>query len=103
MHSSEITSGTRHLTASMVVIDPDTEQVLLIHHAAADLWMFPGGHVDPDETPAEAAIREVLEETGVQATAYGRPRDLPDFMTWHPSPFLTAGLRRGGHLGSQER
>jgi 8-oxo-dGTP pyrophosphatase MutT (NUDIX family) len=30
-------------------------------------WVLPKGHIDPGETPAEAALREVLEETGVKA------------------------------------
>jgi 8-oxo-dGTP pyrophosphatase MutT (NUDIX family) len=30
-------------------------------------WNFPGGHVEEDETPEEACIREVKEETGLDA------------------------------------
>ncbi|MFY1633651.1 NUDIX domain-containing protein [Solwaraspora sp. WMMB335] len=37
-----------------------------MHHRKIGLWLYPGGHVDPNETPAEAAVREVVEETGVQ-------------------------------------
>lgn len=57
MHTSDITQATRHLTASMAVIDPDTTEVLLVHHNATGKWVFPGGHIDPDETPGEAALR----------------------------------------------
>ena len=32
-------------------------------------WALPKGHVDPGESPREAAIREVREETGVRAEA----------------------------------
>lgn len=32
-------------------------------------WVTPGGGIDPDETPADAAVREVFEETGYRATA----------------------------------
>jgi mutator protein MutT len=30
-------------------------------------WVFPKGHIDPGETPEQAAVREVREETGVTA------------------------------------
>lgn len=87
-----VTASSRHLTASMVVIDPDYNLVLLVHHKASGTWVFPGGHVDADETPGEAAIREVFEETGIRATAVGRRRvELPG-MIWHPSPWITAEI-----------
>jgi len=35
----------------------------------ADLWGFPGGHVDLGETVAECAVRELVEETGISAAA----------------------------------
>lgn len=37
----------------------------------AGLWGFPGGHVELGETGIEAAVRELHEETGVEATAVG--------------------------------
>jgi 8-oxo-dGTP pyrophosphatase MutT (NUDIX family) len=79
----------RHLTASAAVIDPTTRTVLLVWHNASGMWMLPGGHVDPGESPAEAATREVLEETGVTAVLHGHPVDLPG-MVWQPSPIVTA-------------
>lgn len=37
------------------------------------LWLYPGEHIDPNEDPAQAAVREVAEETGIHATAIGEP------------------------------
>ncbi|MBX3181275.1 MAG: (deoxy)nucleoside triphosphate pyrophosphohydrolase [Polyangiaceae bacterium] len=35
------------------------------------LWEFPGGKIEPGETAAQAATREVLEETGLRITSQG--------------------------------
>jgi 8-oxo-dGTP diphosphatase len=54
----------RHFTAAAVVIDAN-DRVLLVHHNKLRKWIYPGGHIEPDESPDRAAIREVLEETNV--------------------------------------
>lgn len=58
---------TRHLTASAVVLDPHARTVLLVDHLATGMWLFPGGHLEADEAPHEAVLREVGEETMVHA------------------------------------
>jgi 8-oxo-dGTP pyrophosphatase MutT (NUDIX family) len=54
-----------HVTASAFVIDKSHSRLLLIHHGKLDRWLQPGGHVDDGEDVLTAAVREVLEETGV--------------------------------------
>jgi len=65
-----IEPGERHSTATVVVIsDTSPAKTLLQHHRKFDRWMPPGGHQESDENSVEAAIRETLEETGIDITA----------------------------------
>jgi ADP-ribose pyrophosphatase YjhB (NUDIX family) len=48
------------------VIDPADGRILLIRRADNGLWAMPGGAFEVGETPAEGAVREALEETGIQ-------------------------------------
>lgn len=41
------------------------DKVLLVHHNKLDKWVPPGGHLEEDELPADAAVREFKEETGI--------------------------------------
>jgi len=52
-----------HVTASAVVAGP--RGVVLHLHKRLGLWLQPGGHIEPGETPAEGALREAREETGL--------------------------------------
>ena len=54
-----------HVTASAIV--RSDAGVLLHRHKRLGLWLQPGGHIDPGETPPQAAVREVAEETGLDA------------------------------------
>ncbi|NGX37444.1 MAG: 8-oxo-dGTP diphosphatase [Chlamydiae bacterium] len=44
----------------------DQEKFLLLFHLKHKKWVAPGGHVEANETPSEAARREVREETGLE-------------------------------------
>ena len=57
--------------AGRILLVDDQERVLLIHDrldidVADSHWIAPGGGLEPGETPAEAAVREVYEETGIR-------------------------------------
>lgn len=55
-----------HFTASAFVLHPAGDRILLIHHGKLDIWVQPGGHIDPgDGAIIDAAAREAAEETGV--------------------------------------
>jgi len=51
-------------TASAFVLNRDNK-ILLLWHKKLDKYVQPGGHILDNELPHEAAIREVLEETGI--------------------------------------
>jgi 8-oxo-dGTP pyrophosphatase MutT (NUDIX family) len=53
-----------HVTGSGVVVGP--RGVVLLEHKRLGIWLQPGGHIDPGETPWDAALRESCEETGLQ-------------------------------------
>ncbi len=53
----------KHFTASAYLFEG--EKVLLIHHRKAKKWFGAGGHLNENEMPHEAVIREVKEETGL--------------------------------------
>lgn len=55
-----------HVTGSAIVVG--SRGVILLKHKRLGLWLQPGGHVDPGETPWEGALREAHEETGLEVT-----------------------------------
>lgn len=57
--------GGRRGTASAIVLHRAGCSVLLINHAESGFLLYTGGHVAAAETLAEAEIREVREETGL--------------------------------------
>ena len=60
------------LVSAMALIDPDGRVLLALRpegKSLAGLWEFPGGKVDPGETPEAALIRELREELGIETKA----------------------------------
>ena len=55
-----------HLTASALVMHPESGRVLLRWHQRQQRWLQVGGHADPGESdPLAIALREAEEETGL--------------------------------------
>lgn len=65
-------SSPLHVTASALIVHPDSGRVLLRWHQRHQSWLLVGGHADPGECdPLAIALREGQEETG-----------LPDLAPW---------------------
>jgi 8-oxo-dGTP pyrophosphatase MutT (NUDIX family) len=81
----------------------DAGRILLILREDFDIWSLPGGHVDPGESIGAAAVREVWEETGVEARldrlvgVYSRPHWIDGGFHVH----LFAARTIGGELRGQ--
>lgn len=62
-------------SAGIILVYGPTKEILVVQHRAGH-WSFPKGHLEGTETPREAAMREVREETGLVAAI----RDIPPVM-----------------------
>ena len=60
---------TRDFTATTFVVRDG--RALLLWHRDIQAWLPPGGHIEPDELPETAALREVREETGLEVHLLG--------------------------------
>jgi 8-oxo-dGTP pyrophosphatase MutT (NUDIX family) len=81
----------KHLVSYFVLFDEAQNLFMLIDHAKAKLWLPPGGHVDIDEDPKEAVIREAKEELDIDAEFLPQFGDKPIFVT------VTTTIGYGNH------
>ncbi len=67
----------RHFTVAVFAVWRG--KVLLHLHRKLGMWLPPGGHIEQGELPDDAAVREVLEETGLRVEIVGEKwEDVPD-------------------------
>lgn len=85
---------------SVTIITFDSQnRVLLVKHADKGLWVAPGGSIEPNETPADAAVREMWEETGrfVELTGilgvYGGPEFLVTYANGDQTTYVMIVFR----------
>jgi len=57
-----------HYCSFFLPYDQEKKMIYLGHHIKANDWIPPGGHIEPGETPSDAAVREMKEELGVEIT-----------------------------------
>jgi ADP-ribose pyrophosphatase YjhB (NUDIX family) len=63
----------RHFTVAVFVV---WRGMVLLHlHRKLGMWLPPGGHIERDELPDDAAVREVFEETGLRVELVGEKRE----------------------------
>ncbi len=84
---------TPKVSADAAVFDDDG-RILLQRRADDGTWCLPGGYLDPNESPGEAAAREAREETGLVV----EPMDLIDIYTRKAGDFGPHGLVRHVYL-----
>lgn len=93
--------------AASVVARDQQGRVLLVRHENDDAWVTPGGAVEPTETPADAAVRELWEEAGLEVEltrilgVYGGPEFVVTYRNGDRTSYLMVvfeGCPVGGDL-----
>jgi ADP-ribose pyrophosphatase len=95
-------SVVRHAGSAVMMAVDDKDRILLVRQyrlpAGQYMWELPAGKVDAGENVAQAAKRELIEETGLRAKKWKK------LTTFYPSPgfveekmtiFLATGLTQG--------
>ncbi|KAF1388565.1 hypothetical protein PFLUV_G00091610 [Perca fluviatilis] len=86
-----------------IILQTANERVLLTRRAKElrifpNVWVPPGGHLEPDETLLEAGLRELQEETGLKLEPEGvSPKILGLWESVYP-PMLSRGLPQRHHI-----
>jgi len=65
---------TRHLTATIIIVHKN--KTLLLLHKKIGIWLPVGGHIEQNELPEAAALREAKEESGLDVVLYNPDKQL---------------------------
>lgn len=92
----------RHAGSAVMLAVDKKKRVLLVRQyrlpAASFLWEIPAGKVDPGETAAQAAKRELIEETGYRAKKWKKLAEFypsPGYVEEKMTVYLATGLTAG--------
>src|SRR4051795_13541893 len=66
-------------------------------------WQMPQGGIDPGEAPRDAALRELVEETGIPASAGEIVAEAPDWIPYDLPPALVPTIWKGRFRGQLQR
>ncbi len=86
--------------AGIVLIQGDQVALIERHRAGLDYFVFPGGGVDEGETPEQAAVREAMEELGVEVANKQKVAEIQIGQKSRQVYFLAEQV--GGEFGSGE-
>ena len=79
-------SVARHFTATGFVVHDD--HVALHWHPKVEAWLPPGGHINENEDPVQAVLREIEEEAGLEAEVVSAGPSLElEYPSQVPPPF----------------
>ena len=89
--------GSRLLVLPSVtgIVFDDQQRVLLVRQRDVGVWSTPGGSIEPNETPANAVVREVWEETGLHIRptgilgVFGGPQCAVTYPNGHETTYVT--------------
>ncbi len=71
--------------------------------SSAEAWQMPQGGIDKGETPREAALRELVEETGVTANLVTIIDESPEWLYYDLPPELVGKVWKGKYGGQRQR
>ena len=101
--------GSRLLVLPSVtgIVFDEEGRILLVRQRDLHIWSTPGGTIEPNEIPADAVVREVWEETGLQTVptrllgVFGGPHCAVTYPNGHQTTYVTTVFEcvvRGGSL-----